>query len=63
MLFLAGNVPCLSAISQQLITAPISALIAMRPETAGMLQLSTHRPGVWAKGAHKFDCVRELYTK
>lgn len=58
MLFLAGSVPCLSVISQQLIRAPISASIALRPETAGRLQLSTHRPGVCVKGAKVQWCQR-----
>lgn len=46
-------VPCLSVISQQLITAPISASIALRPETAGKLQLSTQRLAAFAKGAQR----------
>lgn len=63
MLFLAGSVPCLSAISQQLISAPISASIALRPETAGRLQLSTHRPGVCAEGVHKFHLRQRTISK
>lgn len=57
MLFLAGYVSCLSAISQQLITAPISAAIALHPKNSTGAE-AVH-PQAWCLCQR--CCVREIY--